>query len=275
MTQDPNILGDWLVVGEAAKLRAGTSLKTRLAGKPIEIARGPDGRLRGEYAVQERYGHLWVCMGKAQKPLFELAEYDQPGRRILNCGGIGVAACGLRVIENFLDVAHLAYVHTDLLGKEPYTEVTDYKVEVDQRGEIWARDVKLWQPKAAVSASEAILASYDYRVMQPFSTMLYKTSPARPAEMDIVALFVQPLDETNSIAYCLLAYFDDTSPDRDLIAFQQTIFGQDKPILENHRPQRLPLEGRLETPARCDATSVAYRRWLRGRNMRYGVHAVD
>ena len=35
--------------------------------------------------------------------------------------------------------------------------------------------------------------------------------------------------------------------------FQQLIFGQDKPILENQIPKRLPLDPRAEIPARCDA----------------------
>jgi len=283
MTQDPNVLNDWLVVGQAGKLAPGSRgrFSARLLGEEVELSRDGQGRPRAtdragrrEFAVQERYSYLWVCLGEPRKPLFEFPEFVQPGRRILDCGAIGVAASGLRVIENFLDVAHLPYVHTDLLGKEPHTEVAVYTVEVDaQTDEIWARDVRLWQPKAAVSASGALLAKYAYRVMQPFSTMLYKTCPARPAENDIVCLFVQPVDETSSLAHTLLAYFDDASEDRDLIAFQQTIFGQDKPILENHRPQRLPIDGRLETPARCDATSIAYRRWLKSRGMRFSVHA--
>lgn len=52
-----------------------------------------------------------------------------------------------------------------------------------------------------------------------------------------------------------------------------TIFGQDKPILENHREKRLPLDPRAEMPVRADATSVTYRRWLAGLGVRYGAVA--
>jgi phenylpropionate dioxygenase-like ring-hydroxylating dioxygenase large terminal subunit len=55
------------------------------------------------------------------------------------------------------------------------------------------------------------------------------------------------------------------------VAFQHTIFGQDKPILENQVPKRLPLRPGSEVPARCDAASIAYRRWLQARGMRYGA----
>ncbi|RVC10386.1 hypothetical protein ENZ74_16205, partial [Mesorhizobium sp. M7A.F.Ca.CA.002.15.2.1] len=55
--------------------------------------------------------------------------------------------------------------------------------------------------------------------------------------------------------------------------FHQTILGQDKPILENQVPKRLPLDSRSEVPIRADAASAAYRRWLRERGLRYGVVA--
>jgi phenylpropionate dioxygenase-like ring-hydroxylating dioxygenase large terminal subunit len=112
---------------------------------------------------------------------------------------------------------------------------------------------------------------YRYRVMQPMSAILYKTAFPRPGEMDAIGLFVQPHDEEHITAYCLLAYFDDTSSDTDLLAFQHTIFGQDKPILENQRPKRMPLQPGTEVPTRCDATSVAYRRWLTRRGTSYGA----
>ena len=68
---------------------------------------------------------------------------------------------------------------------------------------------------------------------------------------------------------------DDVSTDTDLISFQHTIFGQDKPILENQVPARMPLERGVEIPTRCDAMSVAYRRWLTERGTSYGAIAAN
>jgi phenylpropionate dioxygenase-like ring-hydroxylating dioxygenase large terminal subunit len=51
----------------------------------------------------------------------------------------------------------------------------------------------------------------------------------------------------------------------------QLIFAQDKPILENQLPKRLPLDPRAETPIRADAVSVVYRRWLRDHSVTYGA----
>jgi phenylpropionate dioxygenase-like ring-hydroxylating dioxygenase large terminal subunit len=64
---------------------------------------------------------------------------------------------------------------------------------------------------------------------------------------------------------------DDEHEDKEIRNFQQSIFGQDKPILENQYPKRLPLDPRAETPIRADKSAVAYRRWLSRKGITYGV----
>ena len=187
----------------------------------------------------------------------------------------GVAVAGLRVVENFLDMAHFPYVHTHFLGEVPHTEVADYSVHVDeQTQEIWATNCRFWQPRTSAAASDGVDARYRYRVMQPMSAMLYKSCVHRDDALDGICLFVQPVDEEHSIAHVLLLYFEDQLTDTELIAFQHLIFAQDKPILENHVFKRIPLQGRLETPTRADTTSVFYRRWLKARNQQFGVLEV-
>jgi phenylpropionate dioxygenase-like ring-hydroxylating dioxygenase large terminal subunit len=279
-TTDPNVLNDWLTVGPASRL-AGTSQDrpyvTRLIGARACVWHAADGTpaatLGGAPAqVQVRYGYLWICAAGTPKPLFDFAEFGEPGRIVADCDGIGVAVSGLRMIENFLDMGHFPFVHASYLGEVPHTEVAPYKVEVDRdRDEIWATECYFVQPKSSSSATAALEVQYRYRVMQPFTAMLYKSSFTRPGELDAIALLVQPVDEERIIAYTLLAYVDDGSRPRDLVAFPHTIFGQDKPILENQVPKRLPLRPGSEVPARCDAASIAYRRWLQARGMRYGA----
>lgn len=275
-TDDPNMLDDWLVAGPATP----EPRTTRLLGETVRLWSDADGTPQcrlGErpLAVQSRYGHFWVCpSGRPARPLFDFPEYGEPGRRAIDCGGIGVAVSGLRVIENFLDMAHFPFVHADYLGKVPHTEVAQYQVNIEPAtGEIWATDCRFWQPRASAAHDSGSEVFYKYRVMQPFSAMLYKSS-SRAGELDAIGIFLQPVDEERVIAHTLLACYDDVSTDAELIAFQQTIFGQDKPILENHAFKRMPLEGRAETPTRGDTSSVTYRRWLRERGMRFGTRAA-
>ena len=281
-SNDPNVRQDWLTVGPAGRLlhsSAQAPVNTRLLGAPLELWRDsagrPQCRSQGRaLPVQERYGYLWVCTDAAPlRPLFALPEFDQPGRRIVDCGGIGVATSGLRVVENFLDMGHFPYVHTGTLGRVPHTTVAPYRVEEDpQTHELWALDCHFYQPQASASAGGGIDAQYRYRVMQPFSAALYKSSPNHPGASDVIGLFIQPLDEERVVAHCLLVLFEDQLGDAELIAFQHMIFGQDKPILESQRPRRLPLVGHLEAHMRCDLACVSYRRWLQARGMQFGVH---
>jgi phenylpropionate dioxygenase-like ring-hydroxylating dioxygenase large terminal subunit len=110
-----------------------------------------------------------------------------------------------------------------------------------------------------------------YRIVTPFNVMLYKTAPSAPDRWDVIALFVQPVEEDVSIAHPYMLVIDDTSTEAELIGFQQMIFLQDKIVLENQRPTLLPLQPGRETPTRADLSSVLYRRWLKEKQLTYGT----
>jgi len=282
-TDDPQVRDDWLTIGAARQLQgtdAAHRITARLLGNTLQLWLGSDGQAFCEadgrqLPIQSRHGYLWVHTGTGMPPaLFDLPEYGESGRRIVDCGGIGVATSGLRVIENFLDMGHFPYIHTGTLGKVPHTAVAPYRVAVHpETQEIWATGCRFFQPRASASAADGIDAHYRYRAMQPFTAALYKSCPNRTDALDVIGLFVQPLDDEHVIAHVLLIYVEDALLDADMIAFQHMIFGQDKPILESQRPRRLPLEGSLEAHMRCDLTSTTYRRWLRQRGLTFGVHA--
>lgn len=277
---DKSILDDWLTVGPASRLKdkhEGAPYETILLGATVSLWRENGHPVafvdEASVTVIEAYNYLWICpSGSPNKNLFAFPEFHEEGRRIVDCDGIGVATSGLRMVENFLDMGHFPYVHANYLGQVPMTEVPQYDVAVDEAAdEIWATNCRFFQPRTSKSATTGIEVSYRYRVMQPMSAMLYKTAFSRPQEQDAIGLFVQPHDEEHITAFCLLAYYDDVSLDTDLISFQHTIFGQDKPILENQVPARMPLSRGAEIPTRCDAMSVAYRRWLTERGTSYGA----
>jgi phenylpropionate dioxygenase-like ring-hydroxylating dioxygenase large terminal subunit len=163
-------------------------------------------------------------------------------------------------------------VHTDILGAEPHTEVMQYTTEIRRDvDEVWATNCQFFQPQAALSATGGIMTQYMYRVANPFATILYKTCPNAANRWDVICLFVQPLDPDRCRAHPVMFLIDDASRLTDLIHFQQLIFLQDRIILENQRPRLLPLEPRAEIPTRADATSIAYRRWLKEKGVTYGA----
>ncbi|MEZ5668113.1 MAG: aromatic ring-hydroxylating dioxygenase subunit alpha [Alphaproteobacteria bacterium] len=273
---DPVILNLWHVLAAVEDIPAAGAetvlLDERLgyrldAGAPrVWRTASPGAALPAQLA----FGYLWTVLGAEPQPLFDIPEMDEPDRRNVHTGTIGVAVSAPRAVENFLDMGHFPFVHTDILGVEPHTEVLDYRIVADA-AEVRAVDCEFWQPQAAANSLGGAKTEYIYRVPHPYCSVLYKTSGRDRTRNDIVALLGQPVGEERVRAHLLMSVIDDVSSDTDIRAFQQTIFGQDKPILENQLPKRLPLDPRAETPLRSDRTSVAYRRWLAERGVRYGV----
>ena len=278
MTRQP-MIDEWYPVGLVSKLDA-AGLDTMLMGQPIHVALGNGGEPQvtaqaRKLPVVSRFGHVWTSLGKPKKDLFVIPDADQPGRRFVDVGVVRVRCSPLRAVENFLDIAHFPFVHTDILGAEPHTEVQRYEVEIrESEDEVWATKIHFYQPQAAKSAEGGITTEYKYRVPAPTCSILYKTCPPRPGEWDVITLFVQPLSEELCDVWPWMALYDDTTPMVDLIHFQQLIFLQDRSILENQMPRLLPLDPGMEIPTRADMTSVAYRRWLKQHHFTYGAQLV-
>jgi len=274
---DP-IRDEWYPVALVSQLPKGDR-DTLLLGEPIHItlqAGQPMVTASGRVLPsQARYGHVWTSLGTPAHPLFDIPEADQPGRRLVDVGLVRVKCSPLRAVENFLDIAHFPFVHTDILGAEPHTEVGRYDVAIrDEVDEVWATKVHFYQPQAAKSAAGGITTEYMYRVPAPTVSVLYKTCPPRPGEWDVITLFVQPLTEELCEVWPWMALYDDDTPMADLVSFQQMIFMQDRSILENQIPRKLPLDPGMEVPTQADMTSVAYRRWLKRTGYTYGAQVV-
>ncbi|SRR6056297_546074 len=271
---------DWYAVADGAVLERGP-YKTQLLGTELTVSGPIDNPTVTDangkrYPLQHRYSHVWTAIGDSPRPLFDIPEGDEPGRVLVPVGVVRVKCSPLRAVENFLDIAHFPFVHTDILGAEPHTEVVPYKAEIrDDLEEVWATQVKFFQPQASKSAGGGIITEYEYRVPAPTAAVLYKTCPPKPEFKDVIAIFVQPRSEEECDVWPWMALYDETSTYPELVQFQQEIFLQDRSILENQRPIKLPLDPKLEIPTRADMTSIAYRRWLKRRGATYGALTAD
>ncbi len=273
---EPAAANQWYVIGAASDLPH-TSRVDGLLSAPIETARDAEGALivsseGRRLPVQTRYGYVWTTLGQPERDVPAIPEAAEPDRRHVRCGTVLVRASGLRIVENFLDMAHFPFVHTHVLGAEPHTEVRHYHTEIRRDvDEVWATDCTFFQPQAAVSAAGGMLTDYIYRVASPFVTLLYKTCPNAADRSDVIVLFVQPLAPDRCRVHPVMFLLDDVSAQSELVRFQQLIFLQDRIILENQRPRLLPLDPRAEIPTRADSASVAYRRWLKEKGVVYGT----
>ncbi|WP_181705790.1 aromatic ring-hydroxylating oxygenase subunit alpha [Chthonobacter rhizosphaerae] len=281
-TTDPVALDDWYVVGLPGDVQAGRPVTRRLLGADLTLERTADDVRVTEAAsgralpVQTAYGHLWTTLGAPKRPLFAIEEFAEADRRLAPCGAVRVRASGLRLVENFLDMAHFPFVHTDILGAEDKPAVEPYDCEIRRDvDEVWATNCRFWQPQAAAHADGGQMSDYIYRVASPFNVLLYKTCPSDAGRQDVIGLFIQPEEEDVSVAHAFVHVVDAVSSHTAIVHFQQTVFLQDRFILENQRPRLLPLSPRAETPTRADMSSIAYRRWLKEKGLRFGIDRRD
>lgn len=226
--------------------------------------------------VRSDYLYVWTSLGSPDGELFAIPEFAEPDRRNIHAGTIGVNVSAPRAVENFLDMGHFPYVHTGVLGEEPHTEVAEYDVHIDpDTNDVWATECVFYQPVAATTSTEGQMSDYLYRVPHPHCVVLYKTTPLDAERMDVIGLFCRSVAPDHIEAHMFLSLLDPDNPDSAIRKFQQTIFGQDKPILENQYPKMLPLDPRAETPIRADKVAIAYRRWLSDLGVTYGVIAAS
>lgn len=278
LCNDKILLNDWHVVADLTNLSAAAPFRTRLLGVDLtihcrgrtdkKVVRNDTGELVNSTA---RYGFLWACLGQPERDIVVVPEAEEGDRHLVTGGSIAVKVSGLRAVENFLDMGHFPFVHTGWLGDEPHTEVAPYKVELTESDEIVATECKFYQPVASPTAKAGFVVDYVYKVIRPYTVALYKSNPLEKERLDVITLFVQPVDDENCVAHPFLCYLKEGIAEASIRSFMQLIFAQDKPILENQMPKRLPLDPRAETPIRADAVSVYYRRWLRDRAVTYGA----
>ncbi len=278
LCQDPAVLNLWHPISAENEISEASMHSTLLLGHTVAYGRDGDGAIWVRATEPEvrflptqlRHGYVWTSLGDPTSGVFDIPETREPDRRSLNAGSVMVATSAPRVIENFLDMGHFPFVHAGLLGAEPHTEVADYDAKLDD-GEIWARECWFHQPVAAPSASAGQVTEYTYRVPHPYCVMLFKSVPTDPSRRDVVALFAQAMTDRSVRAHNYLCVVDDASSDNELKRFQQMIFFQDKPVLENQLPKCLPLDPRIETPIRADRSAIVYRRWLTELGLTYSV----
>jgi phenylpropionate dioxygenase-like ring-hydroxylating dioxygenase large terminal subunit len=224
------------------------------------------------FHAQERYGIVWVSLDTPSHAIPAFPEGEDLSFRKVLAGPYRFRAKGPRIIENFLDVAHLPFVHAGLLGDPARAQIEDYEVETSSNGVI-ARDIKIWQPDPDGTGNPAQVL-YNYTVEHPLTACFRKRQQGKCFTMlDTLT----PVDEgTNgddeSLAWVVLAlnYADDAS-DEDLRSFQDKVSLQDKAIVESQRPELLPLDLQAELHLRSDRMAIAYRSWLKEIGMEYGT----
>ena len=233
-------------------------------------------------AVQEAYGLVWVClqteagtaMTTTHHTLPSFSAEAQSGLRKINVGPYDVATSAPRIVENFLDMAHFGFVHAGWLGDAQHAAIPDYQVQSTEHG-FKLVNAQAWQPQSSALATQGAMVAYTYEVQHPYAAVLTKVPDAasgvKPGYEESIALFIQAVSPEQSRVWFRMARADFEIDSHKVRDFQNTIFLQDKPVLESQRPRLLPLHAASEAHVAVDKGSVAYRRYLLAQGVTFGV----
>lgn len=223
------------------------------------------------FEARERHGLVWVRLQTptqalaavlADPPAF-VPDSDPDWRHVL-CGPYALDTSAPRLVENFLDLSHFGFVHEGWLGERSHAQVQTGAVEEGEAGLV-VRDARAWQPRAYAGADAGAWIAYRYDVPHPYAAILRKDATEGDPVSNAIALFIRPDGHERCTAWFAMATQGDGATDQELIAFQDAVFAQDRPVVESQSPRALPI-GRsapvTEVHGPADRVSSAYRRYL-------------
>jgi phenylpropionate dioxygenase-like ring-hydroxylating dioxygenase large terminal subunit len=219
------------------------------------------------YECRERYGMVWVALEPARFDLPEIPEFDEPDWRLVPCGPYTWECDSSRQVENFTDFGHFPWVHPGLLG-DPSRPVVP-RHEVETRDHVLHYSVV--RPEAPNSdeypvfsndETEAPMRRSLYELHLPYTILLRVGWGA--GEGMIYFFASQPVAADRSAGFLVVGRnYNLDQPDEVLVGFEETIFSQDKTVVESQRPERVPFDLADELHLKFDAVAVAYRRAMR------------
>jgi vanillate O-demethylase monooxygenase subunit len=233
------------------------------AGECVEIPSTPGGPLPvgpclETFSVQLAYDLVWVrLVGSAGTSIPVHPAWDDTAMRVLPGEPYTWPTSALRRVENFVDLAHFAWVHDGTLGR---------------------RDEPVPPIPAVVRADGELRFHYDPPPMRPEREALYGYSRYRmpmPCTVDIefeletgarrrLWMTASPIDEGTSRTFWFVSRDDDLDgDDAPHLAFQQVVLDEDERVVCNQNPPELNLDPGFELSVRTDRVSIEYRRWLR------------
>ena len=227
----------------------------------------PAGHAVHAFEAQERYGLIWVrlAQGVDAPPLPAFPEAENSDWRRVVCGPYSVATSAPRLVENFLDLSHFGFVHEGWLGERGHAQVQTGEVQESPEG-LRVSHARAWQPRAYAEASDGVWVDYAYEVPHPYAALLRKDASQDDPVRNAIALFIRPDSDGACTAWFVIATQNDKSSDEALVEFQDTVFAQDRPVVESQSPKPLPI-GRnglvAEVHGPADRVSSAYRRYLK------------
>ena len=231
------------------------------------------------YRCREAFGLMWVALDEPRFELPDIPELESADWTVVETGPYAWASDSSRQLENFTDFGHFPWVHPGLLGDPDRPVVPAYPVETD--GHVLRYNVV--RPEAPnseefpVFKNDAVVQPERrsrYQLHLPYTILLRL---GWGGENGMVYFFTsQPVDEERCIGYVVIGRnYDHDQPGTVLQGFEDTIFEQDRRVVESQRPEQVPFDLAAEVHMKFDAVAISYRKAMRDQGLAKAAARVD
>jgi vanillate O-demethylase monooxygenase subunit len=245
-------------------------------GQCVEIpSLGPDAtlppraELRGPFAVAESHSMVFVA---PDEPLTPLPTLDADGDPRFVRGDLDVivtrANAGL-LADNFLDMAHFAFVHTGTFGAGEATEVGDYRVQREGFTfcAVYEHDFANREDPGVAAGIRPLIQRrrLTYRYVAPYHLEL-ALDFLDAGGTNVIGFFLVPLDDETVRVYSSI-WRDDLEGSvqrlKEAVDFEVAVVNEDLALQSRYHDLALPLDITTEVHVKADKTTVELRRILR------------
>lgn len=236
------------------------------SGGCVEVPSAPDqpipSRFRQTaYDAAVRHGLVWARLRSgAPTSIPALPAADDPTMRIVAGEPYTWPTGAGRRVENFVDLAHFAWVHDGTLG----TRSAPVPPEVATRRENGELRFEYLPPPMGDIEDAALVGPSWYRMPMPLTVNIEFAIAGRPGSVRHLWMTAAPVEPGVCRSYWSVARNDDYDrPDAEFLDFQRVVLDEDLPVVCNQVPAELPLDPSTELHVKADRVSLDYRRWLR------------
>ncbi len=235
---------------------------------PLGSPLPPRAHLETPAATEERFGMIFIALESPSTPLPVVAEDADPAfirgdlPVLTTRGSAGLLA------DNFLDVAHFPFVHSETFGAEAEVAVPHFEVIREERS-FTARHQHLFSNRedpGVVLGLRPLLQqrALTYRYTAPFHLTL-TIDFLDAGGTNVIGFFLTPETATTVRIYSSLwrnDLEDSTSRMDEAIAFELAVIEEDLKIQSTYEELILPLDLNGEVHTKADRTTIELRRVL-------------
>lgn len=211
--------------------------------------------------VRERYGMVWLCPGTATQDVPLIAEDADASFRRFNTPVQAWKTSVGRMVDNFMDTSHFAFVHDVSIGQGIDPTVAQFDmVKLDDWFTGYIYDSYIANPEAGQAmngdSSPTTTVAMTTGFCLPF--LIRGTMQFLNGVRQVLMLASTPVDEVNSL-FTFAIWRNDDADEREVVDFELTIDAEDQRMLELVGGP-LPLEPGTMVSVRSDKGSEVWRR---------------